>query len=601
MFTKLSEEQIDSKMDFIKAYTEAENNASASAVDANANVSTKNIATLEAEINKDFFIQYNRRMMTDAIRARFGEELAESYLADLGGHYIYAHDESSLRPYCVSISMYPFLLNGLRDLGGKSMAPKHLDSFTGGFINMVFAIAGQFAGAIATVEWLTYLDHFARKDHGDDYLATAKLAIDRSFTQTVYTLNQPATARGNQSVFWNVSLFDKEYFESLFGNFVFPDGDAPKWETVEKLQRYFMEWLRTERQKEVLTFPVVTVAMLSDGEKPKDHEFAQFIASEMAQGSSFFVYTSESADSLASCCRLRNELTDNTFSFSLGAGGVQTGSVNVITMNIHRIVAEALAYDRDLDAVLESLRSRLRRVHAYHVAYRDILNDMFNKGLLTVYSAGYISLKKQFSTVGINGMVEAAEAFGINVGNNQETKAFYKEILSVIYDENRKAAKEYGYMFNTEMVPAENLGVKNAAWDAKAGFKAKRECFNSYFYPVESDAINVVDKFTLHGKEIVEWLDGGSALHLNLGELPTEKSALGLLSMACKTGCNYFCVNVLMTVCDDCGHVDPSTHAVCPKCQSGKVGYATRIIGYLQRIDSFSAARKLEAARRYYH
>lgn len=587
---KLSSDQISEKIKFISNYIHASNAASGSTFDANANVSSKNIATLEAELNKDINIQVNRKMVSLKIKELYGEELAQEYVRQISDHEIYVHDETSLKPYCASISMYPFLINGIRDLGGESLAPHHLESFCGSFVNLIFAVSSQFAGAIATVEFLLYFDHFARLDYGNDYLVTHKKAIENHFQHIVYSINQPAAARGYQSVFWNISLYDELYFNSLFGDFVFPDMDKPSYESIEKLQNFFMRWFNDERKVSILTFPVVTAAMLVDEERPLDQNFSDARAEDLASGNSFFIYQSKSADSLASCCRLRNEISDNTFSYSLGAGGVATGSINVITLNMNRLVQDG----RDLKA-------EVQKIHKYQIAYRKIIEEFEAANLLPVYSAGYISLKKQFLTIGINGMVEAAEFKGIAVGNNEEYIDFASKLLKVIFDENATAKKETGYMFNTEFVPAENLGVKNSKWDRQDGYLVNRECYNSYFYVVEDTDTNMIDKFVLHGEKINKYLDGGSALHLNLEETLTKEGFKKIIELSAKTGCNYFCTNVKITICNKCEHIDKRTRSSCEKCGSFDVDYGTRVIGYLKRVSSFSSPRQKEHALRFYH
>ncbi len=587
---KLTEEQVDLKIKFINDYLNAENAASGSKFDANANVSFKNIATLEAELNKDINIQVNRTLVYKKIAQMFGLDLANEYLRQINKHEIYVHDETSLKPYCASISMYPFLLNGIKDLGGESLPPNHLESYCGSFINLIFAVSAQFAGAIATVEFLLYFDHFARIDYGEDYLNTNTKMIENHFQHIVYSINQPAAARGYQSVFWNISIYDEAYFESLFGSFVFPDGDRPKYESVKKLQFYFMNWFNEERKKSILTFPVVTAAMLIDENGPVDGDFTDSCAKELSRGNSFFIYQSKSADSLASCCRLRNEISDNTFSYSLGAGGVSTGSVNVITINMNRLIQDG----RDL-------KTEVSKIHRYQIAYKSLMEEFYNKGMLPVYSAGFISLKKQFLTIGINGMVEAAESKGIVPGNNEEYITFARDLLKIIYDENINAKTKYGHMFNTEFVPAENLGVKNANWDRADGYKVSRDCYNSYFYVVEDDDTNVVDKFILHGERINRYLDGGSALHLNLDEALNTDGFKKIINLSAKTGCNYFCTNVKITICNNCEHIDKKTLKKCSVCGSNDVDYGTRVIGYLKRVSSFSKGRQSEHGLRFYH
>lgn len=502
------------KKQFIKDYAKASNAATGSKYDANANVTEKNIVTLNGELFKGDVIKVNRAILTDKIRQLYGEDLAKEYIRQLESHELYKHDETSIMPYCVAITMYPFLLEGLQPIGGLSAKPKNLDSFCGMFVNLAFAISSQFAGAVATGEFLMYFDYFARKEWGDDYWKRPEEMVDKhrnidktieqKFQQIVYSINQPAAARNFQSVFWNISYFDKNYFEGLFGEFVFPDGTKPIWDSLNWLQKKFMTWFNNERTKCILTFPVETVALLTDGEDVVDKEWADFTAEMYSKGHSFFTYMSDSADSLSSCCRLRNEVTDNQFSYSLGAGGIATGSKSVMTLNINRLVQDAVNNGYDM---IEYLRENVQKVHKYQTAYNELLKDYLNDGLLTVYSAGFIHMKKQYLTVGVNGVIEAAEFLGIPVNDNPTYREFMQSILKTISDENRKArTKEL--MFNCEFVPAENLGVKHAMWDRKAGYFVPRDCYNSYFYAVEDTSLTILDKFKLHGKDYIKYLDG---------------------------------------------------------------------------------------------
>lgn len=450
---------LTSKKQFIKDYAKASNAATGSKYDSNANVTEKNIVTLNGELFKGDIIKVNRTILTDKIREMYGEDLAKEYIQMLESHVLYKHDETSIMPYCVAITMYPFLLEGLQPIGGLSAKPKNLDSFCGMFVNLVFAISSQFAGAVATGEFLMYFDYFARKEWGDDYWKRPEEMVDKhrnidktleqKFQQIVYSINQPAAARNFQSVFWNISYFDKYYFEGLFGEFVFPDGSKPQWDSLNWLQKKFMSWFNEERTKCILTFPVETVALLTDGEDIRDKEWADFTAEMYSKGHSFFTYTSDSADSLSSCCRLRNEVSDNQFSYSLGAGGIATGSKSVMTLNINRLVQDAVNKGYDM---IDYLRSQVQKVHKFQTAYNELLKDYLKDGLLTVYTAGFINLKKQYLTVGVNGVIEAAEFLGIEVSDNDTYREFMQSILKTISDENRKArTKEL--MFNTEFVP----------------------------------------------------------------------------------------------------------------------------------------------------
>lgn len=599
-FTKLTPKQLEQKKAFIDNYIKAHNAAEGSSVDANSNVTNKNVATLAAELNKDINVQIKRYCISQKIKELFGEDLAKEYNRQIENHEIYIHDESHpFFDYCASVTLYPFLLNGLKGLGGESVAPKHLESFCGSFINLVFALSSQLAGAVATVEFLICFDYFARKDYGDNYLETHKKIIENAFQQIIYSMNQPASARGFQSIFWNISIFDDNYLKSLFGEFVFPDFSKPNFETVKKLQAFFMDWFNEERRRALLTFPVITAALVVDENGPIDQEFLDMCADQDSKGNSFFKYESDSVDSLASCCRLRNQLQDNTFSFTLGAGGTQAGSINVITININRLVQNTVRQNKDIET---ELKLQVEKIHKYQVATKAYYMDYFDAGMMPLYTLGFLSLDRKFLTVGINGFVEAAEFKGLAIDNNQEYLDFTSKLLKVIYDTNKEGKAKYGVMFNTEFVPAENLGVKNYAWDKADGYVVpeNRDCYNSYLYKVEDSEIDAIDKFILHGKQNLQYLDGGSALHLNLEEYPTKESYKKLYCVAAKTGCNYWTTNVLVTICEDCGYIDKHTRHECIKCHSKNVSHATKVIGYLRKISNFSPERQKEADKRFY-
>ena len=435
-------------------------------------------------------------------------------------------------------------------------------------------------------------DYFARKTYGKDYLKTHTREVEQELQGVVYALNQPASARGDQSVFWNISVLDRPYMEELFGGFHYPDGSQVDMQSTRDLQIFFMEWFRRERHKELLTFPVLTASLLTTTDGFADEEFRDYCAKQMEKGHSFFAYMSDSVDSLASCCRLRNELADNTFSYTLGAGGVVTGSAQVITLNMNRFVQECHP-SKDPSNVIED-------IHEYLIAHRLIYEDYIAAGLLPAYTAGYMDISKQFLTIGLNGVVEAAEYCGYEISNNEDYKKFLAELLSIFKEKNKEALQKYGYRFNTEFVPAENLGVKNAKWDRKADYPAKRDCYNSYFYRVEDDNLSILDKIEMYGKDITEHLDGGSALHLNLEQRLTFPQAKKIFELCRKNGVPYWTTNTRCTICNTCGKIDPDTRQNCKHCGSKDIDYGTRIIGYLRRISSFSDERQKEAARRYY-
>ena len=597
------------KLHFLSNYCDASNAATGSKFDANANVERKNIATLIGELPKSGFIRLNRRLLTDRIKEMYGKELADKYVHYLNSHFIYKNDETSLANYCASITMYPWLIGGTKAIGGNSTAPTNLRSFCGGFINMVFMVSSMLSGACATPEFLMYMNYFIGKEYGTDYYERASEVVDLSlkqrtidkvitdcFEQIVYSINQPTGARNFQSVFWNVAYYDRHYFESLFGNFYVPDGSKPHWPSLSWLQKRFMKWFNAERQRCVLTFPVETMALLSKDGDVLDQEWADFTAQMYAEGHSFFTYLSDNADSLSSCCRLRNEIQDNGFSYTLGAGGVSTGSKSVLTININRCVQYAVRQGRDYLAFLEEV---VDLAHKVQTAYNENLKMLQSKGMLPLFDAGFIDIARQYLTIGVNGMVEAAEFLKLEISDNERYQQFVHSVLGLIERYNKQhRTKEL--MFNCEMIPAENVGVKHAKWDREDGYWVPRDCYNSYFYIVEDPNTNPLNKFRLHGSKYIEHLTGGSALHLNLDEHLSQPQYRQLLRVAAVEGCNYFTFNIPNTVCNDCGPIDKQHLRRCPKCQSTNVDYLTRIIGYLKRVSNFSEARQAEAKRRYY-
>ena len=639
------------KRDFIRDYIAASNAATGSKFDANANVTRKNIVTLGQELYKENNIKQTRYIMKDKIKALYGRSLAGQYIKDLESHVLYKHDESGTPgyPYCVAITMYPFLVDGLIKLGGVSVAPTDLKSFCGEFINLVYSISSQFMGAVATPEFLMYLDYFIRKDYGDDYLdhledvvemnakkRTLVKVIDNYFQQVVHSMNMPAGNRGYQTVFWNISYFDESYFRGVFGDFRFPDGSEPKWETLSWLQKHFMNWFNEERNRYILTFPVETMALLTDGKDDFiDKEYADFTAEMWSKGHSFFCYLSDSPDSLASCCRLRNSITEldkideshnhTTHQYSMGTASVSTGSKSVMTINLNRLIqlatrryflerkgivvdgSKALTRaDYDKNQLYEYIRAAVteetERVHKYQIAFNEIIKDFLAARMLDVYQAGFIDMKRQYLTIGVNGLTDAAEFLGLTINPNPEYNEFVDVILETINRSNKKD-KTPDTMFNTEFVPGENLSGKNYKWDQKDGFyvSPKHNMYSSYFYNPEDDSLSMIDKFKLHGNEYVKHLDGGSALHMNVAEHLTKDQYRQLLKTAAHYGTNYFTFNCRNTVCNDCGYISKDTLEVCPKCGSHNLDYLTRVIGYLKRVSSFSEMRQVEAAHRFYN
>lgn len=620
------------KENFIAKYKASFNNADAT-IDDNSNVNGKNISLLNTEIHKTDNVLVSRGMITHKLEELYPRFNSKNYLKDLESHIIYKNDESSftgaISPYCCSISMYPFLLNGIESVGGLSATPKNLDSFCGMFCNLVFIIASQFAGAVACPEALVFFDYYARKEWGDDYYLnydevitaptvkrqkTIKKQIHQYFQQIIYTLNQPAGGgRGSQPAFTNFSFFDKPFFESMFGNFLFPDGSQAKWESVNWLQKEFLSWFNQERLRCMLTFPVESFALIYKDGKFEDEENAKFVADELSRGHSFFIYISDSADSLSSCCRLKNKIQTREFNFTNGNIGVETGSKSVISLNLSRITQDFCKKefgtrpkfveftDENKENYKKYLTKILDRVYKYHHAYNELLWDMYDANLLPVYKAGFIDLNKQYLTIGLNGLNQAAEYLGLECHKNQDYSNFCRFIFGTIRKENERH-KTKKTIFNTEQVPAESLAVKNYNWDKEDGYWVPEDTnlYASYiFKPNENDS--VLDKLYMMGSHFAtDMLDGGAAAHINLSEHLSSEQYMKLLNYAGEVGCSYWTVNVPNSRCTECGFITKHPIDECPKCGSNKIEQYDRVIGYLTKIKNWSEGRRIEQKTRIY-
>ena len=614
---------VEKKEAFINRYKESSNTANAT-VDDNSNVGGKNIGILNAEIHKEDNIQINRGMMLNKLRELYPDFDAKQYIRDLENHIIYKHDESgfagAISPYCCSISMYHFLTSGIKDIGGLSAAPKNIDSYCGMYINLIFAVSAQFAGAVATSEFLLYFDYFARKEWGDNYYLkpdviitsdycqrqkTIQGQIHQYFQQVIYSINQPAAARGMQSCFCNFSLFDKNFFDGMFDNFYFPDGTQPKWESLCWLQKDFLHWFNQERLRCILTFPVVSCTLLYKDGEFKDQEFFNFLCEEYAQGNSFFTYISDTVDSLSSCCRLKNKIQTKEFNFTNGNMGVETGSKSVISLNLNRIVQDSLNSDsgvEQLDYLQRDLGEILERVYKYQTAYNELLWDMYNAGLLPVYKAGFIDLNKQYLTIGLIGTSAAAEYLGIEISDNPEYQKFCQTLFGFIKEQNA-LHKTKKTTWNTEQVPSESAAIKLYNADKKDGYWVPSDInlYTSYIFKPYDEKLPFMDRIILHGEKYIgDYLDGGSSAHLNLSEHLDKQQYEKILSYAAKKGCQYLTFNVPNSECEECGFITKIPITECPKCGSKHIALYDRIIGYLTKISNWSQGRQIEQKRRVY-
>lgn len=637
---------IRERIDYMEKYVNSPDNAATSSeTDANANVTMKNVANLEGEVYKNTNRLIQRQRMKSKLQELY-PEVALQYEMDLNHHIIYTHDEAStpvLKNYCMAVSLYPLMTEGVGNIDGVTPSePNDLQSFSGQITNLAFLLSSQCKGAVAFGEYFVALNYYVIKEFGEHWYdkldcetttqhclihRTIRDGILKAFKQFVWGLNQPAGNRSYQSPFTNISYYDRTYFNSLFNDFYYPDGTKPEWKAIDALQRLFIKWFNQARLKQVLTFPVETFAMVHNGKEIVDKDYKELCAEMYAEGHSFFTYISDSADSLASCCRLRNELSENTFSPTSGLTGVMTGSCNVITLNINRIVQDwalthtlngapwikgnildnignplhVTKFENDLKNYLIGI---LERAYKYHIAFKTMLYDLEDKKMFAASNGGYIHISKLYSTIGINGLNEAARYLGMEVSNNPDYFEFLQLILGTIKEQNKQHSIHHHkrpFLFNSEVVPAEGLGGKNYNWDKSDGYWVPNDenLYNSYFYNAHDDT-SVLDKFILHGRQTYQYTDGGSAAHINLNDHLSKEQYLKLIDFAIDNGTSYFTFNIPNSKCEDCSHIVKRPISKCPKCGGDHITQYTRIIGYLRPIKAFGKDRQIEAARRVY-
>ena len=334
---------IRERLDYMDTYTSSSDNAaSSSETDANSNVSSKNVANLEGEVYKSKNRVIQRQRMKDKLNELY-PDVAKQYEKDLKNHIIYTHDEASspvLKYYCCAVTLYPLLIEGSGNMDMITpSAPNDIQSFSGQITNLAFLLSSQCKGAVAFGDYFIALNYYVIKEFGpkwydklDAIISTEHCiskrtildAVKKGMKQFIYGVNQPAGNRSYNSPFTNISYYDRYYFESLFKNFYYPDGTQPEWKAIDTLQRIFMKLHRDLRLIKPLTFPVSTIAMVYDDKDFLDKEYKELCADEWAKGGSFFCYNSNNPTSLASCCRVLNEMSDNTFSSTTGMTGVKS-------------------------------------------------------------------------------------------------------------------------------------------------------------------------------------------------------------------------------------------------------------------------------------
>lgn len=577
-------------------------------VDANANVVNNDVIAYQFELPKPYFRLNSFYLLWDALRRQFGLYVANRLVTDQITGAFYINDFGDVgRPYCFNYSVYDIALEGLPMVKKiKSVAPKHLFAFKSQLEQFLVVAANSTLGATGMADMFIVMAHYVEK-----ILATGKDAhftlaseddiwayVKENIGSFVYTVNQPM--RGNQSPFTNVSVYDRNFLEELVPHYTFPDGYPPRIETVQRLQRIFLEVMNEELQRTPVTFPVTTACFSVDDEgNILDEGFLNEIAEANLQFGFINIYCGKSS-TLSSCCRLRSDTSSEYFN-SFGAGSTKIGSLGVVTLNLPRLAyisgprpASPTEKNKVIAAFLGNLKKAVIDAAYINQAKREIIRERIKHKGLPLYDLGFMDLRKQYSTAGLTGINEALEILGVDI-LSPEGEELVLAIISTVNATNDQMASLFGTPHNCEQVPAENSSVKLAYKDYLMGFNVeeghqKYPLYSNQFIPLTTEA-TILDRIRLQGA-FDKHFSGGAICHLNIGERLTDPKDIALLIRECAAlGVVYWAINYNLQMCAE-GHMSVGTGTVCPTCGAEITDNFTRVVGFLTNTKNWNKVRR---------
>lgn len=597
---------------FFKAITTAE-----ASVDANANVSDKSVISHKIELCKPMQLVNSYYRLWKELKNSRGLEYANNIIESQINGRIYVNDFagfSSGQAYCFNYSTYDTALMGIPsvfDGRGGSVAPKSLMAFLGQ-IELFSLIAGNSTlGATGLADLLIVLSIYMDKvlktgldrDESDIAWAFGRDAhfrvdnpwqyLESLLTGFIYRLNQPY--RGSQSLFSNVSVYDKNFLENMIGTYQLEiDGEiySATQENVQKIQEIYLDIMNREMERKPLTFPVTTACFsVDDDNNILDLDFVDFISEKNLKFGFINIYSGKSS-TLSSCCRLRSE-QDNEYFNSFGSGSTKIGSLGVATGNLPQLATINInKYEDIIDArseFLEDLKQLVIDCQEVNQAKRNIINRTIKSGAQPLYELGYMDIKRQYSTFGVIGLYEALEILGLDI-TSEEGQEFVLEILDVINSTNKELQKRFKAPHNAEQIPGENVAVKLAKKDKKLGYNKNYDLYSNQFIPL-TKRVNMLDRIELQGK-FDRFFSGGAICHLNFDQVLNDKELMKNMIISCaKKGIVYFAINYILQECKN-GHMSVGNVEVCPHCSSKIVGRYTRTVGFLTKVENWIKERK---------
>ena len=592
--------------DFIDNFVDQSTVADAS-IDGNSNVSHKDIVTLEKEMPKphEKLLAFNK--IYYEIQKKYGFQTANEWLRAEWIGQLYMHDANttSFKSYCFAYDLKDLAEKGLYFIEGRNAKPaKHLITFVDFVKEFISFACNRTSGAVGLPNLLPYMFYFWKKDVDNHYLgineSNAKDYAKQNFQRFIYAVNQPFLRDSSQSAFTNTSVFDRPYFEALFGGSEFPDGTfmIDYEDEIIEFQKWYMETMVEIRHENMFTFPVSTISLLRQNGKFVDEDFAIWGIKHNMEWSDSNIFCDSSVNSLSNCCRLKSNIADLGYFNSVGGTALKVGSVKVSTINLARIALDTNSEEEYLEELKRRTIINLKALDCV----RYIIKRNVEKGLLPNFTYGLIDFPHIYNTIGFLGIFETMKKFGYTkVDEFGDT--YYTDKASnfgkKIFETMRKTAddfiKEYhcDYQINTEQIPGETAAAKLMQKDKF--FYPNADIYDLPLYGNQFIPLGI--KTT--GQERIRiasefdgYCSGGSILHYNIdAPFDSFEKAWKMTNYIADQGVTYFAFNTKIQACKN-NHAFYG--AKCPVCGEPVDTEFSRIVGFYTPVKTYSKERKAE-------
>lgn len=568
-------------------------------IDGNSNVTGKSIIDYNFEFSKPLLRYNSHFLLWKELRKNWGLLKANEILEKQITGEIYINDFGDIsRPYCFNFSCYDIALLGLpMTKRMKIKPPNSLESFIRQMEQFVVYAANSTLGATGIADIFIVASHFIDKiiETGYDghikicnntkkeFSKKLKIYVSEKIRSFIYTLNWEF--RGNQSPFSNCSIYDSHFLKSLVKDYIFEEG-SPNINTIKQTQKIFIEAMNEELKRTNLTFPITTACFKVEDGIIKDEKFLKYIAEQnLEYGFINFYYGSTST--LSSCCRLRSDKNNEFFS-SFGAGSTKIGSLGVVTINFPRLAYLAKKTKNPQEHFLNDLKKSVEICAQINHAKRNIIKKRIELNSMPLYSLGFMNIKKQYSTCGVNGLSESLEISGYDI-TTKKGEMFVLEILDIINAENDKMEKRFKFPHNCEQTPSESSAVKLAKRDRMLKYQDEYVIYSNQFIPLTT-SIDMLERLRIQGI-FDNKFSGGAICHINLAyEVTDPQKMIDLMKYAAKTGTIYWAINYAIKRCiNRHAWVDGD---ICPICGDEIDQIITRVVGFFTVVENFNKVRR---------